>query len=225
MVLTFSWALFSWGFSLFKHICFSVFTEQCWQFYPMFSSCKCNEHPETKSEHLQSAWKNTSWNSLCSCPNFEMTVTCLQVCWSYFYLLPPSHSVTISCILVVLCRLESIFPRICGEPTMRPFSFAVVTAEVTAIFGLQAQTLAQGQSVRGGPVSELKFIWLQSLCFYCTRQFEWISVTIDTDCGQPVTWKKCPFGCIFFLKNPTVKEPITITYGYKHESRCSLNSY
>lgn len=137
---------------------------------------------------------------------------------------PPSHSVTISCILVVLCRLESIFPRICSEPTMRPFSFAVVIAEVTAIFGLQAQTLAQGQSVRGGPVSELKFIWLQSLCFYCTRQFEWISVTIDTDCGQPVTWKKCPFGCIL-KKNPTVKEPITITYGYKHESRCSLNSY
>lgn len=113
---------------------------------------------------------------------------------------PPSHSITISCILVVLCRLESIFPRVCGEPTMRPFSFAVVTVEVTAIFGLQAQTLAQGQSVRGGPVSELKFIWLQSLCFYCTRQFEWISVTIDTDCGQPVTWKKCPFGCIFFKK-------------------------
>lgn len=162
---------------------FLVFTEQCWQFYPMFSSCECTEHLKTKSEHLLSSGKNTAWKSLCWLAVYALIFKWLLLIWKFADLilvcfLPPAHSFTISCILVVFFfffnRLESIFPRICRMPTMHPFSLAVVIAEVTAILVLQTLILVQGQSVRGRPVSELKFIWLQSLSFYCTRLFEWI---------------------------------------------------
>jgi hypothetical protein len=146
--------------------------------------------PKAKSRtsfgRLEKYFMKVTLFACCSCLMFkQLLLVCKFACLISIFFVPPAHSIIISWVLVVLYRLESIFPQIRSVPTMHLFSLTEVTAEIIAIFMLQTQKLVQGQSVRGGPGSDLRFIWLKSLAFYCTRRFEWIS--ISTKYRQKVT--------------------------------------